>query len=66
MNTNQQQAAAHATKIEWDTYEAFDYAFSLLTECNMHTEAAALKAAYEKMMEDADFSNDERPDYNND
>jgi hypothetical protein len=54
MNTNEQQAHEHAARIEWDTDKAFEYTYALLTECNMHTEAAALKAAYDATMEDLD------------
>lgn len=48
MNEIEKQASEHATKIEWDTEAAFEYAYALLTECNMHTEAEALKVAHEK------------------
>ena len=50
MTNNQKQAAKHATKIQWDTDAAFEYAYALLEECNMHTEAAALKEAHDKKM----------------
>ena len=69
MNKIDKQAHKHATKIEWDTYEAFTYAYALLTECNMHTEAEALRVAHvAKLEEDEKFlaSFNERPEYNND
>ena len=54
MNTTEKQAAEHATKIEWNCDEAFAYSYALLTECNMHTEAAALKEAFDKMNAEAE------------
>lgn len=50
MTTIEKQAAKHATAIKWDTQSAYEYSHALLTECNCHTEAAALKAAHDKML----------------
>lgn len=52
MTTIDKQASKHATRIGWDTEAAFEYAYALLTECNCHTEAAALKDAHDKMAAD--------------
>lgn len=48
MTKTQKQAEQHARRIEWSVDEAIEYAVALLTECNAHTEAAALQAAAEK------------------
>lgn len=52
MSKIENQAQKHATRIEWDTDKAMEYAVALLTEVNLHTEAAALIAAHEKKMAD--------------
>ena len=41
-------ARAFAKSIEWDCDLAYDFALELLTDCNMHAEAAALKAEFKK------------------
>lgn len=52
MTREQKQARKHAAHIHWDTEAAFEYAYALLEECNCATEAAALKAAHDKMVAD--------------
>lgn len=49
MTKNQRLAAEIANQIQWDTEEAFEIAYALLTECNLHPEAEALKAKYEEL-----------------
>ncbi len=51
MNEIEKKASEHATKIQWNCDKAFEYAYALLTECNMHAEAAALKEAFDKASE---------------
>lgn len=49
MNNNQKLAAEIAKNITWDANDAFEIAYALLTECNLHSEAEALKAKFEEM-----------------
>lgn len=50
------QAREQAAATAWDTELAYIFSYALLEACNMATEAAALKAAYEsKQAENEDF-----------
>jgi hypothetical protein len=45
LNSIQQAAYDHAKQIEWEPAIALEYAYALLTECNLHSEAKALRQA---------------------
>ncbi len=51
MNKNEKLANEIAKNIEWSCDDAFEIAYALLTECNMHSEAEALKSKFEEMAE---------------
>jgi hypothetical protein len=54
MNNNQKLAQEIAKNITWSCDDAFEIAYALLTECNMHSEAEALKAKFDEMMADVE------------
>ena len=54
MNNNQKLANEIAKNIEWSVEDAFEIAYNLLTECNMHSEAEALKVKFDEMMQETE------------
>ncbi len=54
MTTNEKTAQEIAKNIQWSVEDAFEIAYALLTECNMHSEAEALKAKFDEMMNETE------------